>query len=406
MEQRRANESRRERVSDDRPDALRYRSPIEAEVWSDIHTHAAEFVSDHPSRDIYAAEAPYDRIGGVATNRAAITHARACVKVTSIDVVRQALHSTPTIAAQGNAANAPKPAGYVRTDVAMRIIGFTKKLNAIGGIGVITGPAGCGKSLCADYLRSEIPGSILIRVTTAGASKVAVLDMLAQQLRLTGLQLASYYVQQQILQTLKPNGVSSGRLIIVDEAHKLIIKRKDEGLHTLRDLADETECPMLLLGTKNLHSYIHAGRSQYEALDQMSSRASAWLDLTEIVAQGAPAPDGPNGLRLHGVEDIKRIVTAQGLKLVKSEADSSGDAIGLTPDALLFLAKAANATCGGCLRTVKWILLFVRDQFGPGDVVTADDMERLQAARIGQRTYVAQKTVEHVQEQQQRRVAG
>jgi len=288
----------------------------------------------------------------------------------------------------------------------MRIIGFTKKLNAIGGIGVITGPAGCGKSLCADYLRSEIPGSILIRVTTAGASKVAVLDMLAQQLRLTGLQLASYYVQQQILQTLKPNGVSSGRLIIVDEAHKLIIKRKDEGLHTLRDLADETECPMLLLGTKNLHSYIHAGRSQYEALDQMSSRASAWLDLTEIVAQGAPAPDGPNGLRLHGVEDIKRIVTAQGLKLVKSEADSSGDAIGLTPDALLFLAKAANATCGGCLRTVKWILLFVRDQFGPGDVVTADDMERLQAARIGQRTYVAQKTVEHVQEQQQRRVAG
>lgn len=297
--------------------------------------------------------------------------------------------------------SAPVPANFVRTGVAAAIHGFTKQVVKFGGIGVIHGPAGCGKTMAAQYLLTQFTGSILVRITTAGSGKLAVLDQIAQQLRLTGLKLTAYQVQGMLFERL----TNSDRLIIVDEAHKLIIKRKDEGLHTLRDLHDETGCPIILLGTANLGSYINDGRAQFESLDQISSREAMRLDLTEVIAAGS-VDGGPRGHRMHSVDDITKLMTAQQIRLVKPGEPSDKDQINLTQAAVVFLCHEANRHCGGCLRGVKFLLLMVRDKYEAGDLVDVADVQSIQERRLGKKAYAVIRTVEDVTARQQERQAA
>jgi hypothetical protein len=60
------------------------------------------------------------------------------------------------------------------------------------------GPAGTGKTITAKAIRAETPGSIYIRVTTAGQSKLAVLQALCTALRLTGVKLTSRQMEQRL----------------------------------------------------------------------------------------------------------------------------------------------------------------------------------------------------------------
>jgi DNA transposition AAA+ family ATPase len=112
------------------------------------------------------------------------------------------------------------------------IYGVAKWVQKINAIGLVTGPAGCGKTICAQAVRAETPGAIFITVTTASQSKLAVLESLVRAMRITGITLTAKGYESLLIERL----TGTNRLIIVDEAHKLAGRRNDEALHMLRDL--------------------------------------------------------------------------------------------------------------------------------------------------------------------------
>lgn len=99
----------------------------------------------------------------------------------------------------------------------------------------------------------------------------------------------------------------------------------------LRDLHDQTECPMLWLGMSNIADYIQRGVTRFEPLDQLSSRIKMWLDLRDAASR----QDGGPGL--HTIEDVQRIMAAAKMRI--------------TPDAGRFLMALANEPGQGGLRT-------------------------------------------------------
>ena len=158
-------------------------------------------------------------------------------------------------------------------------------------------------------------------------------------------------------------GAQTVPLLIIDEVHRLASRRKDEALHVLRDLHDGAGIPMLLLGMPAIKQYILAGRSQGEALDQLASRITLFLDLEEE----ATSDDG--GRKLATVEDIRKML--------------AGRRIRLTPDGERYLAMLANEAGAGAFRAVA-ALLDLAERFAAGGTpIGADVLRAIQARRLG-----------------------
>lgn len=229
---------------------------------------------------------------------------------------------------------APKPAGFVRTTVAGKMYGVARWIQQIGAIGLIHGPAGSGKTITLKAIAAETPGSVYVCINTAGQRKRPVLIALASACRIPGLQLTADAIFEQLVTLLK----DTGRLIIVDEIHKLAGRQNDEALHVLRDLHDATGCPMLWAGQTNIHSYLKQGKVRFEPLDQIDSRIKFRLDITAIVNQ----EDGGDGL--YTVDDIRKWIDAQGLKLKVAD------------DAVRYMQMVANTPGMGGLRTCDGLI--------------------------------------------------
>lgn len=258
--------------------------------------------------------------------------------------------------------NAPRPSGFVKSiDVSMQIYRAARLAMETSSIVMVHGPAGIGKTITAQAIRAETPGSIFISITTAGQRKLAVLSLISTALRLPAMKFTSHDLFQQIVDTLK----GTGRLLFVDEVHKLEGRQKDEALHCLRDLHDATEIPMLWLGMSSIAKYIQTGQAKgYESLDQLHSRIGFWLNLTE-----AANADGPGG-GLYSIEDIRSIITAGKLRI--------------TPDGARYLQMLANIPGQGALRSVdKLLKLAAKHSEKNNSVIDANILRSIQASRLG-----------------------
>lgn len=256
--------------------------------------------------------------------------------------------------------HAPRPAGFVKTGVAQQIYAAGKVAVENSWISLVHGPAGIGKTLTAQAIRAETPGSIFISISTAGQTKVAVLEQIATALRLPQKSTAAQLFAQ-IVSVLR----DTSRLLIVDEIHKLEGKRKDEALHVLRDLHDQTGIPMLWLGMSNIANYIQHGVAKgYEPLDQLHSRIGLWLDMTEVAAR----TDGGPGLAT--VEDIQKIFAQSGIRL--------------TPDGIRYLQMLASEFNSGAFRAVVK-LVQLTEKFAKGGPIDANMLRQIQVRRLGLR---------------------
>lgn len=247
---------------------------------------------------------------------------------------------------------APKPAGFVKIGVSTQIYGVAKLMTDTGGIAVVHGPPGVGKTISLQAIRAETPGSVYISITTAGDRKAAVLESLAGALRAGGLKLTCSQLFDQIVSIL----VDTNRLVMVDEVHKLVGRARDQALHVLRDLHDATRCPMIWAGNSAIYDYLHRGRTKgYDPLEQIYGRVSYWLNLTEIASKS----DGGDGL--YTVDDICRMFSAAKMRL--------------TSDAQQYLYRLANTPGLGALRVCRDLVMMAQKGVKEGLI----DAEMLQA---------------------------
>jgi DNA transposition AAA+ family ATPase len=261
---------------------------------------------------------------------------------------------------------APRPAGFVRTKVAEQIYGVSRWVQKTSAIGLVHGPAGVGKTITLQAIRAETPGSIYVRINSAGTSKMAVLDSIATALRMGGLKLNANRIYQALVE---PGGPlhETNRLIIVDEIHKLEGKRKDEALHSLRDLHDDTGCPMLWAGMTNIATYIQSGKTRFEPLDQIFSRIGFWLNLSEQAQ--AKGLDG--GGCLFSVEDIRKWLNGQKIRV--------------TDDGVRYLQMLANTPGVGGLRACYRLLQIAIGLVPEDKTIDASVLKEIRGQQLGVR---------------------
>jgi DNA transposition AAA+ family ATPase len=253
---------------------------------------------------------------------------------------------------------APRPAKFVRTGVAEMIFTAARFAVESACIVLVHGPAGVGKTHTSRAILSETPGAIYISIRTAGQTAMAVLDSIAAELRIN-----EQSTRARMFSAIASALRDTGRLLIVDEIHKLEGRRKDEALHCLRDLHDATGIPMLWLGMSNIAAYIMAGQAKgYEPLDQLYSRIGLWLDLTEIAERGDSGPG------LASIEDIRKFLAARQLRI--------------TRDGEEYLRMLANELGGGAFRTLDK-LLFLAAKLARGGEIDARMLRSIQARRLG-----------------------
>jgi hypothetical protein len=127
----------------------------------------------------------------------------------------------------------------------------------------------------------------------------------------------------------------SERLILIDEVHKLInpTRSNDSALHMLRDLHDNTGCPMLWVGTSDILTHIQDRR--------FPRSRTARSDLQPHRPLGGPG-GGDDAARWHQAEpipldDIKKVL-------------SSRTACASAPTPYEYLHKHANLKGSGALR--------------------------------------------------------
>jgi len=217
---------------------------------------------------------------------------------------------------------------FVSTKVAQTMLAIAKLVRENGTMGLAIGPAGIGKSRCAQAIHETYVGSVYLRVNEAYRSPRAFLLGLAEKLgvRQTAWHRMSSCVQERVTATL----TGSDRLLIIDEAHKL----KDQTLEVLRDLHDEAGVPILLVCVKDLHDRI------LKTVNPDGGQLYSRFDIVQHLSQGQDVYSG--GKALFTVEDIKQLYQVTPIRL--------------SPDATRYLQDVANQLGHGSLRRCRALL--------------------------------------------------
>lgn len=187
--------------------------------------------------------------------------------------------------------------GFVETEVAKRMLGIVRTCYIHKFCGVIQGPAGIGKSMVISVIPRLFPGAICMRVLTSARGGSGVVTTLLEAAAVRD-RLGYHRGLRRLISTLK----GTGRLIVVDEAHKML----DQGMDILRDLHDETGCPIVFFGTRSFYERVDDFASNF---GQWTSRIGARLDATDqAMRERDPKP-------LYSPDEIEQIFQSSQLRL-------------------------------------------------------------------------------------------
>lgn len=235
---------------------------------------------------------------------------------------------------------------FVETGVARKLLIAAQKASEGPLIVVAHGPSGIGKTMVAHVIAERFPGAIYLCVSSGNTSQTALRRMVATRLRFySGRKRKSdtpgLTLDERIFERLE----GSGRLIIVDEAHRLA----DSGLDFLRDLYDQCKVPVLLLCTKDLLERLR--KDSDEDHGQLFSRLGWTCELTR------GHDKHPHGSKpLFTVSEIRKLFENEKVKL--------------HPDAQAYLQDVANMLGHGslrsCERIIRWAVAIERSVKGLG----------------------------------------
>lgn len=257
---------------------------------------------------------------------------------------------TRAVALQGN---------FVETGVAKTILAVARLVRENQTMGLVHGPTGIGKTRCAQALHETYVGSILVEVKFGEYHARGLVGAIARELGVRTVVLNRNSVTQgtqleRVLDRLR----DSGRLIMIDEAHKL----QDGAIEVLRELHDQAGVPILLFATKALSDRLE--RNADPDRGQLYSR----VDVCQPLTEGRDINAG-DGKPLYTAKDIKALYNQPPVKL-------SDDAVGYLVDVANHLGRGSLRSCQRILRNAARRAR-KRQGLAEGEkvTVTADDLE-------------------------------
>ena len=245
---------------------------------------------------------------------------------------------------------------FVETAVARDVLAVVSIVAETCKMGVVFGPAQIGKTLTLEAVEGDprFGSPILIRVDEARTRPFSLCRDVAGKLKVSTRGTFDV-VFGRVVARLK----GTRRLLIFDE----IDRAQYAGLEFIRDLHDETGCPILLCGKPRIYDRL----GFREVTDQLAGRIVICRDLLERTQGEHPEP-------LYSLEDIRALIGQSGLQLRVS------------PDAERWLQdRAGTLGQGGIGKVLIWLYLAAKLAFVQGDdVLTSDHLEAVVGLALGQ----------------------
>jgi len=198
---------------------------------------------------------------------------------------------------------------YVETSVAREILQVAAIAAETCKIGVVFGPAQLGKTFTLQSIEGEqrFGDPVLIRVDESRLRPAALCRAIAERFELS---VAGTF--DRVFRRVVRRLAGTKRMLMFDECERATYKT----LEMLRDLHDETGCPLLLCGKPAIYEKLgfRAMGDFSEVTDQLAARVVIRRDLTLRTRGENPEP-------LFSADDIQRLISKSELKVhVDSEA--------------------------------------------------------------------------------------
>lgn len=206
--------------------------------------------------------------------------------------------------AQANFVESVANPDFIETSLSRQMFALFDKTRALGNVSILWGRMGIGKStIIREYQRMNNHGRTLSIRFPAGANFNTFLRVIAKG---CGISLSGRKLFELRTAIVKILGAGK-RLVIVDELHQAFLTCSPEMAvrccEFLREIADESDCGMVLIGTEALEESILNGQYK-EALAQLVDRGTVQVPLPAKPTRKDIADFvGHYGLALPGKED-------------------------------------------------------------------------------------------------------
>jgi len=230
---------------------------------------------------------------------------------------------------------------FVEHSVAKEILLVASIVSETCKMGVVFGPAQIGKTMTLEAIKGDMRygDPVLIRVDESLFRPFALCRALASR-----FDLKTYGPFDAVMRRLVARLTGTKRMLMFDEVERV----HHRGLEFIRDLHDQTGCPVLLCGKPQVYEKLgcrHVG-DFCEVTDQLAARIIIRRDLTERTRRGkSPQP-------LYTLDDIRKLihnaelqlhVSAEAEKWLQSRAGTLGTGgIGVAMTCLFLAFKVAH----------------------------------------------------------------
>lgn len=250
---------------------------------------------------------------------------------------------------------------WVETSVAREIIQVAAITAETCKIGVVFGPAQLGKTFTLESIEGDqrFGDPVLIRIDESMLRPFALCRAIAER-----FELSVNGTFDRVLRRLIRRLAGTKRMLMYDEVERVNYK----SLEMLRDIFDQTGCPMLLCGKPAIYAKLGFRKlgDFAEVTDQLAARVVVRRDLTLRTRGQNPEP-------LFSTEDIRRLIKQSELK------------VHVAPSVVKWLQdRASMLGMGGLGKALVCLYLAYKVAFVKGDsAITAEHLEDIEDLSMG-----------------------
>lgn len=250
---------------------------------------------------------------------------------------------------------------WVETSVARDILWVAQITAETCKIGVVFGPAQLGKTFTLQSIEGEqrFGDPVLIRIDESRLRPFALCRAIAERFEVSDKGTFDR-VFHRIIERLK----DTKRMLMFDEIERSVFKT----IEMIRDLHDQTRCPVLLCGKPAIYAKLglRTMGDFTEVTDQLAARVVMRRDLTLRTRGENPEP-------LFSADDVRRLI---------SQAELT---VHVDPSAVKWLQdRASTLGMGGLGKALVCLYLACKLAFVKGDtVITAEHLEDVEDYSMG-----------------------